>query len=147
MRISQRLAERRAMRHRNDSYCRVDISPLITIVLILLVVLVSAPIPHHGGTFGILHLPVARNASPTIGAQRDDALLVAVPRDGAVYVGTTQVPRDILADALRVKFSKTSEKRLYLGVDAKTRYSDVCAVLDGTQLAGIQDISVMTRSN
>ena len=75
---------------------------------------------------------------------RNDAILVTVRRDGTIYFGSEQTVPDHLT-AIREKLRDGSPRKAYIQADARARYRPVKEVLDGAQLAGIQDIAFYAR--
>ena len=124
---------------RNELYCRIDLPAVaIGIFFLLLVIFMIIPYPHHGRTVDRV---VARHTHRLPGAIREDAIKVALTRDGTVYFGNWHVQPDELPDRIRDAVRSGAEKRIYLEVDARARYSDVSAVLSQIQLTGIQNVS------
>jgi biopolymer transport protein ExbD len=124
---------------RNELYCRIDL-PLVAIIIFfpLLVIFMTLPHPYHGT--GIDRI-VARHIHKLPGARREDAIRVYVTRDGTFYFGSRRVDGAGLSDRIRNSIRDGAEKRIYLEVDARARYSDVSAVLSQIQLTGIQNVS------
>src|ERR1700683_1771731 len=99
-------------------FCSIDASALGMVAFVLLVVMMIVPQPHHG--YGP-DLPRVSHAVSMSGAEREDAIVVAVMRDGVVYFGSdrtspTQLPSKIL-DRLR---DHTVEPRVYIQADRRT---------------------------
>lgn len=129
---------------RNDLYCRIDLPAVaIGIFFLLLVIFMIIPYPHHGRTVDRV---VARHAHKLPGAIREDAIKVALTRDGTVYFGNSKIRPDDLPDMVRDAVRNGAEKRIYLEVDARAWYGDVNAVLSQIQLTGIQNVSFIADS-
>jgi biopolymer transport protein ExbD/biopolymer transport protein TolR len=78
------------------------------------------------------------------GADREDAMVIAVMRDGAVYFGSdkvqpSQLPSKIL-DRLR---DHTVERRVYIRADARVWSRTVKEVLDGVRSAGVERVAFL----
>lgn len=69
-------------------------------------------------------------------ADQPDALVVAVTRSGAVYLGAHPVPREALADRIGRGAAGSSSKTIYVKADARASSSAVLAVLDALRHAG-----------
>jgi biopolymer transport protein ExbD len=88
---------------------------------------------------------VARHIRKMPGARREDAIKICVMRDGASCFGYSRVKGNDLPDKIRDAVRNGAEKRIYLEVDARARYSDVSAVLSQIQGAGIQNLSTLAE--
>ena len=79
------------------------------------------------------------------GANRADAIIVAVTRDGRVYFRADEISSAQLSGKIRECLSSGSERRVYLRVDARVRYDFVKPVLDAVRSAGVTDVSIFSR--
>lgn len=72
------------------------------------------------------------------GANREDALLVTVTRDGRTYFGVEQIsPVDLPAKIQDRLKDHSVEPRVYVVADARARWGTVKVALDGMRSAGI----------
>jgi biopolymer transport protein ExbD/biopolymer transport protein TolR len=78
------------------------------------------------------------------GALREDAMLVAVTRDGNIFFGTYQMQYRDLRLAIRDCVRQGSERKVYLKVDARAKYGDAALAIDQIRLAGIQNVAIIT---
>ena len=129
---------------RNELYCRIDL-PLVAIIVffpLLVIFMTSTPQLHH------LHVDhvVAQHVHKLLGAIREDAMKIWITRDGTIYFRKERVHRDDLSDRIRAAIRNGAEKRIYLEVDARARYSDVSAVLSQIQMSGIENVSFIADS-
>src|ERR1700735_3399042 len=97
MKISKRtftLADRRrALRRRRDEYiCRIDVSPLL-VLFFLFWLMFAVNVPHQR-RWASVELPRSFHGQDLTEAQREDALFVAVARDGRYFLGGTQYSLD-----------------------------------------------------
>jgi biopolymer transport protein ExbD len=79
------------------------------------------------------------------GALRDDALRLAVTRDGNLYLGRERINPGELPDQLRDGVRSGAENRVYLLVDSRIKYAEIKPVLDEIGLAGVKNISFLTE--
>jgi biopolymer transport protein ExbD len=129
---------------RNELYCRIDLPAIaIGIFFLLLVIFMIIPYPHYGRTVDRV---VARHTHRLPGAIREDAIKVALTRDGTVYFGNSRIRPDDLPDRIREAVRNGAEKRIYLEVDARAHYGDVNALLLQIQKSGIQNVSILAES-
>jgi biopolymer transport protein TolR len=76
-------------------------------------------------------------------ANRDDALIVAVMRDGQVFFGNDRVAVGELPGKIRERLVHSGERKVYIRADARVRYGYMSAVLDGIRSAGILRIGIL----
>ena len=79
------------------------------------------------------------------GASREDAILVAVTRDGNIFFGSKNVRDSDLPALIRESVRRGSERKVYLKVDARAKYSDAALVIDQVALVGIQNVGIITE--
>jgi biopolymer transport protein ExbD len=88
-------------------------------------------------------LPKLRGAISLPHAMREDAMIVTIMRDGAVFFRNDRVSPECLADAIRKDVESGSEKRVYIRADARALYRTVKQVLDAVQQAGLVNVSFL----
>ena len=101
--------------------------------------------PHQGQWLSV-ELPKAMSAHDLRGANREDALKVAVRRDGAMLVNGYKVGNAIeLTTRLRLAIAEKSPRRVYFYADRHSKYGTVKIALDAIRDAGVGDISFITE--
>jgi biopolymer transport protein TolR len=111
----------------------------VELVLLLIFMNVSPTHPLHP-----VDLAGTEHAAPMPGALREDAMLVAVTRDGRVFFGTYEIRYDDLPALIRESIRSGSERKVYLKVDTRAQYGDAAAVIDQVRLSGIENIAIIT---
>src|ERR1700745_4254185 len=105
-----------------------NVIPMADIMLVLLIIfmvvtpLLTKDIP--------VDMPSAANSRDMQDADKDDALVVAVTRDGRIYLGSTNVQKDDLNGQIKDHIAKRLHKTVSVRSDARARYGDVVAVVD-----------------
>jgi len=132
------------MRHRQVRLIkRIDVTGLLVIVFVLLVaVMVEKSWPIHGRG---PDLPKASHATKMPGANREDALLVGVARDGKIFFGSDQVTTEQLPMRIREQVGKGSPQKAYIRADARVRYGTVLEVLRAVRLGGVQYVAFIVE--
>jgi biopolymer transport protein TolR len=87
----------------------------------------------------------ARHAVSISAAERKDALLAAVQRDGKISFSTSQVSSEILAQGIAEQLGHSSERRVYIRADGRARYWAVAEVINSIRSAGIGEIGIITE--
>jgi biopolymer transport protein ExbD/biopolymer transport protein TolR len=94
-----------------------------------------------------VNLPITRNATPVPDADNQDSLVVAVTRDGSVYLGLQRMTESALTAAVRVCLSNQAGKQLYIKADARTSYANVGKVLDAVLAAPVDSVILLTSQS
>jgi len=94
-----------------------------------------------------VNLPITRNATPVPDADNQDSLIVAVTRDGSVYLGLHRMTESALTAAVRVGLSNDTGKQLYIKVDSRTSYVNVGKALDAVRAAQVDSVILLTSQS
>ncbi|HKT88586.1 MAG TPA: biopolymer transporter ExbD [Candidatus Sulfotelmatobacter sp.] len=76
-------------------------------------------------------------------ASREDALIVAVQRDGKIFFGHDQLIPNQLPARIREAVSQGAERKVYIRADARAKYAAVGEVLEAVQDSGIEKIAFL----
>jgi biopolymer transport protein ExbD/biopolymer transport protein TolR len=123
----------------------INVTPMVDVMLVLLIIfMVVTPMLHKG-----IDVEMAKVDNPTAmqDADKEDALIVAVKRDGQVYFGSDQVAPDALTQKIKDKLAtRTTNKTVFLRADARARYKAVAEVVDDVRAAGVDALGLLTES-
>ncbi len=111
------------------------------VVFIVLLVYLTWPTPYHHGSVDLARVdhPVSMPW-----ADRDDAMLVSVTRDGKVYFGVEQVNPENLSQKIEDRLKDHSvERKVYVQADMRARWGTVKQVLDSIRAAGLMRVAFM----
>ncbi|MGH9758958.1 MAG: ExbD/TolR family protein [Candidatus Acidiferrales bacterium] len=125
-------------------YCQIDTSAISGVFVVLLFIMMIASAPTCDPCGVAVDLFQGKNGVPKPWALRYDAMIVTVTRDGHYYFGSRQIAIDELPARFRESVGGGSERRVYLKVDARSRYTDTKTVLDEVRLAGITNVTFQT---
>jgi biopolymer transport protein TolR len=121
----------------------INVTPMVDVMLVLLIIfMVVTPMLQHG-----VSVDMAKTDSPTKmpDADKEDALLIAVQRDGTVYFGQDKIAPDQLTNKLKDKLSSGKDKRVFIRADARARYGAVVDVVDNVRAAGVDQLGLLTE--
>jgi len=90
-------------------------------------------------------LTPAQNSRDMQDADKDDAIVVAVTRDGRIYLGSTKVEKDDLTGQIKDRLSSRLDKTVYVRSDSRAKYGDVVAVVDEIRSAGVDQLGLLTQ--
>jgi biopolymer transport protein ExbD len=92
-----------------------------------------------------VNLAKAENAVAMPDAGTDDAIVVAVNRDGAVFLGLDKVDSTQLGSQIRDKLLSKTDRTVFLRVDARAKYQDFENVIDAMRSAGAEEFGLLTQ--
>jgi len=115
-------------------------------MVVFVLLLVFMTMPTHGHGIG-LDMPKVSHPVSMPGALREDAMQVAIMRDGYVYFGADRVKSQDIPSVIvdRMK-DKSIERKVYIRADARAQWGTVKIVLDGVRAAGILRVAFMVDS-
>jgi biopolymer transport protein ExbD/biopolymer transport protein TolR len=128
-----------------DPVADINVTPMVDVMLVLLIIfIVITPMLSKGIS---VDMAKANNPSPMQDADKEDAVLVAVARDGKVYLGTDQLPPDVLPGKVKDLLTNKLNKTVYIRADARSRYERVVEVVDNLRAAGVDNVGLLTEEN
>ncbi len=123
-------------------YCQIDVTAFVGTMLVLLVLLLG---PLTGGRWWpSIDLAVANHPIVLPKANREDATMIAVSKDGKIYVNSDQVLPDVLLAKVRKSISEGSQNNVYIRADARAKYGNVKEVIDQLRAGGIENVDFIT---
>ncbi|MBI2149603.1 MAG: biopolymer transporter ExbD, partial [Acidobacteria bacterium] len=78
-------------------------------------------------------------------ADRDDAVLIVVTRDGKLYLGQDRVTIDDLSVKVNDLLSTRLDRTVFVRSDNRAKYGDVVQVVDSVRNAGVDKIGLLTE--
>jgi biopolymer transport protein TolR len=121
--------------------CKIDVTAFASVMVFLVARMIFlTPSTHHG--VGV-DFPRVNHPVNMRDANREDAVLVAIMRDGKVFFGDEHVTAEQLTDKIRERLSHHAERKVFIRADARARYGTVSAVLDDIRAAGILRIAIL----
>ena len=120
-----------------------NVTPLIDVLLVLLIIfMVITPMLQHGVS---VDLAKTNNPVQMPDADKEDALLVAIQRDGTVFFGTDKIAPDQLTNKIKDRLASRVDKRVFVKADARTKYGNVVEVVDNVRAAGVDQLGLLTE--
>jgi biopolymer transport protein ExbD/biopolymer transport protein TolR len=121
----------------------INVTPMVDVMLVLLIIfMVITPMLQKG-----VSVTLAKTDNPIKmpEADKEDALIVAIMRDGKIYFNSDVVTADALTDKVKDRLANTSNKRIFVKADAGAKYGDVVAVVDDVRSAGVDQLGLLTE--
>jgi biopolymer transport protein ExbD/biopolymer transport protein TolR len=120
----------------------INVTPMVDVMLVLLIIfMVITPMLQKGIS---VDMPKVNNPTPMADADKEDALLVSIMRDGTVYFGTDKIAVDSLTGRVKDRLTNRTDKRVYVKADARAHFGNVVQVVDGVRAAGVDDLGLLT---
>jgi len=127
----------------SDVTSAINVTPMVDVMLVLLIIfMVVTPLLQK-----TISVNLAKTDDPVQmpEADREDALVVAVMRDGKVYLNSDAVTPETLTDQVKDAVSRRTDKRIFVKADAGARYGDVVNVVDDVRSAGVDQLGLLTE--
>jgi len=136
---------KRGLGHSNVN-ADINVTPMADIMLVLLIIfMITIPNLQTGVT---VNLPKAKNPQDAKGADKSDAFIVALNREGRIFVGKNPVEERDLYEQLRNKFAASTQeidKSIFLKADTTVPYGRVVQIVNGCRSAGVDRIGLMAE--
>ena len=121
----------------------INVTPMVDVMLVLLIIfMVVTPMLQKGISVDMAQV---NNPEQMPDADKEDALLVSVTRDGKVYFGSEQTTIDNLTNKVKDRLANKADKRVFIKSDARARYGNVVEVVDNVRSAGVDDVGLLTE--
>ena len=78
-------------------------------------------------------------------ADKEDAIVVAITRDGGVFLGQNKVAVTELGGLVRDKLADKPGKTIYVRADARAQFRAVEDAIDAVRSAGVDDVGLLTQ--
>jgi biopolymer transport protein ExbD/biopolymer transport protein TolR len=123
----------------------INVTPMVDVMLVVLIIfMVITPLLNN-------KIPVemakARNPITMPDADKEDAVVVAITRDGKVFLspGAHLVNPDELGEKVRSLLDKSPVKLVYLRADQRAKYKVVEDVVDYLRTGGVDQLGLLTE--
>jgi len=121
----------------------INVTPMVDVMLVLLIIfMVITPMLNNKVN---VTLPQADAAKVMENANKEDAIIVAVTRDGKTYLGGDIVSVDDLGTKISAKLENKLDKEVYLRADIRANYGKVMDAVDGIRSAGVSELGLITE--
>ena len=121
----------------------INVTPMVDVMLVLLIIfMVITPMLNNKVT---VDLPTAEAAVVMDNANKEDAVTVAVTRDGSTFLGGDKVNDDDLGAKISAKLENKTDKEVFLRADNRANYGKVMDAVDGIRTAGVSQLGLLTE--
>jgi len=123
--------------------CYLDMTAFLSIQVALLFAFIATVNNWHDLPGNSTDNPTANHPVRMRGANREDAMILAVQRDGEVWLGTKRVLIDELPVKIRECLSHGAERKIHINADRRANYGQVRQVLCAISSAGIENVAFL----
>jgi biopolymer transport protein ExbD len=124
----------------------INVTPMVDVMLVLLIIfMVITPMLTKGVSVDKVK---TKNPITMQAADKEDAILISVTRNGAVYLSPGNLKlsgADQLPERVRDLLTNKVDKTVYIVADARSKYSVVEDVVDNLRAAGASEIGLITE--
>ena len=121
----------------------INVTPMVDVMLVLLIIfMVITPMI---GNKVYVDLPTATAALSMENANKEDAVTIAVTRDGHTYLGQDRVNVADLGAKVAAKLENKTDKEVFLRADQRANYGKVMDAVDQIRTAGVSQLGLLTE--
>jgi len=121
----------------------INVTPMVDVMLVLLIIfMVITPMLQKGTSVDMVK---ATNTRDMQDADKEDAILLAVTRDGKIYLGSSTIAPDEITTTVRDRLSGKLDKTVYVKSDARAKYGVVVTVVDNVRAAGVDSLGLLAE--
>jgi biopolymer transport protein ExbD len=125
----------------------INVTPMVDVMLVVLIIfmvitpMLSKSIP--------LDLAMTRNPITMPDADKEDAIIVAITRDGQVFLspGIQKVASEDLAPRVKDLLQGRPSKMVYIKADARAKYEKVEDVVDNLRAGSVDEVGLLTEQD
>jgi len=121
----------------------INVTPMVDVMLVLLIIfMVITPMLQNK-----VSVDMAKVDNPTAmpDADKEDAIVVAITRDGAVFLGQNKIAVIELGAQVRDKLSDKPGKTIFVRADARAQFRAVEDAIDAVRTAGVDEVGLLTQ--
>jgi biopolymer transport protein ExbD/biopolymer transport protein TolR len=121
----------------------INVTPMVDVMLVLLIIfMVITPMLQNKVSVDMAKVD---NPESMPDADKEDAIVVAITRDGGVFLGQDKIAVDELGARVRDKLADKPGKTIYIRADARAQYRAVEDAIDAVRTAGVEDVGLLTQ--
>lgn len=123
----------------------INVTPMVDVMLVLLIIfMVITPMLTKGAAVDLVK---AKNPIAMKDADKEDAILVAITRNGEIFLspGNKRLTSEDLAGKVRDLQTNKLDKTVYLKADMRAKYEKVEEVVDNLRAAGVDQLGLLTE--
>jgi biopolymer transport protein ExbD/biopolymer transport protein TolR len=121
----------------------INVTPMVDVMLVLLIIfMVVTPLLQKGQSVDMAKTKYPREMKE---ADRDDAIIVAVTRDGKLFLHDELLSKDKLNERIKDLLQNRMDKTVYVRSDRRAKYGEVVDVVDIVRASGVDALGLLPR--
>ena len=126
-----------------DPVSEINVTPMADVMLVLLIIfMVITPMLQKGISVDMIK---AENPRKMSDADKEDAVVVAITRDGKIYMQSDPITLDQITPEVKDHIATKLDKTVYIKSDRMAKYGDVVEVVDNVRAAGVESLGLLTE--
>ncbi len=135
--------EEKKKRRKMGAIVDINVTPMVDVMLVLLIIfMVITPMLSKGVSVDLVR---TRNHIAMDEADQEDAILIAVTREGSVFLGRSRIEASELKTEVEDVISSRIDKTVYVKSDARASYERVVEVVNTLRSAGCDQVGLLTE--
>ncbi len=121
----------------------INVTPMVDVMLVMLIIfMVITPMLSKG-----VSVDKAKTKNPIAmqSADKEDAVLVTVTREGNAFLGRDKIKPEDLPPKVKDLLTNRLDKTCYLVADARARYEKVVDVVNNMRAGGVDQLGLITE--
>jgi biopolymer transport protein ExbD len=121
----------------------INVTPMVDVMLVMLIIfMVITPMLSKGVSVDMAKTknPIAMQA-----ADKSDAIIAVITRDGKTYLNTTQMNPEDMPGKVKDMLSNRLDKTVFVRADARAKYEKVVDVVDNLRAVGVDQLGLLTE--
>ena len=121
----------------------INVTPMVDVMLVLLIIfMVITPMLQKNFSVDMAKADSPRDMQA---ADKEDAVVLAVSRDGKIYLGQEPISPDQITTTVKDRISSKLDKTVYVKSDRRAKYGVVASVVDNVRAAGVDSLGLLTE--
>lgn len=121
----------------------INVTPMVDVMLVLLIIfMVITPMLTNKVQ---IDLAQVKNPVAMPDAEKDDAVVVAITRDGKLFLGQNLVSTSELGQQVADRLANKTDKTVYVRADARAQFKAVEDAIDDVRTAGVDQVGLLTQ--
>jgi len=128
---------------RSNVNADINVTPMADIMLVLLIIfMITTPLLQTGVT---VNLPKAKNPLDAPEADSKDAIVIALTREGRIFLQKTAISEEDLMKILNDRLANEINKTMFLKADQSVAYGRVVQIVNQCRKSGVERIGLMAE--